>query len=104
MTFDMIRVLLTGYAGAAASVAIDGAVTGSLHGSPRAPPDDLLTPDSPVIASDAAISEDRPRRTITHCHWCGRRCRHWSVRDFCVAAVVAETGCSATRSNGIQTR
>ena len=44
------------------------------HGSPPPPPDDLLAPGSPVSASDAAVPEDRPRRTITHCHWCGRRC------------------------------
>lgn len=44
------------------------------HGSPPPPPDDLLAPGSPVSASDAAVPEDRARRTITHCHWCGRRC------------------------------
>jgi hypothetical protein len=44
------------------------------HGSPPPLPDDVLAPGSPVSASDAAASEDRPRRAITHCHWCGRRC------------------------------
>jgi hypothetical protein len=44
------------------------------HGSPPPRPDDLLAPGSPMSASDVAIPEDRPRRTITHCHWCGRRC------------------------------
>jgi hypothetical protein len=44
------------------------------HGSPPPRPDDLLAPGSPMSASDAAVPEDRPRRTITHCHWCGRRC------------------------------
>lgn len=44
------------------------------HGSPPPPPNDLLAHSSPVSASDAAAAEDRPRRTITHCHWCGRRC------------------------------
>ena len=43
------------------------------HGSPLSPTDDLLTPGSPMSASDAAAPEDRPRQTITHCHWCGRR-------------------------------
>jgi hypothetical protein len=44
------------------------------HGSPPMPADDLLTSNSPESASDAVPAEDRPRRTITHCHWCGRRC------------------------------
>jgi hypothetical protein len=44
------------------------------HGSPPPPTDDLLAPGSPVSASDAPALEDRPRRTIPHCHWCGRRC------------------------------
>ena len=44
------------------------------HGSPPPRGDDLLASGSPVSASDAAALEDRPRRTITHCHWCGRRC------------------------------
>jgi hypothetical protein len=44
------------------------------HGSPPLRPGDLLAPGSPVSASDVAIPEDRPRRTIMHCHWCGRRC------------------------------
>jgi hypothetical protein len=44
------------------------------HGSPPPRPDDLLAPGSPMSAGDAAVPEDRPRRTITHCHWCGRRC------------------------------
>jgi len=44
------------------------------HGSPPPPPDDVLPPGSPVSASDAAAEEDRPRRTVLHCHWCGRRC------------------------------
>jgi hypothetical protein len=44
------------------------------HGSPPPPADDLLAPGSPVSASDAAVLEDRPRQTITHCHWCARRC------------------------------
>jgi hypothetical protein len=44
------------------------------HGSLPPRPDDLLAPGSPVSASDAAAPQDRPRRTITHCHWCGRRC------------------------------
>jgi hypothetical protein len=44
------------------------------HGSPPPPPGDVLAPDSPVSASDAATYEDRPQRSTTHCHWCGRRC------------------------------
>ena len=44
------------------------------HGSPPPPADDLLPPGSAKSASDAIASEDRPRRTVAHCHWCGRRC------------------------------
>ena len=52
------------------------------HGSPEPLPDDLLPPGSPAIASDAAILEERPRRTISHCHWCGRRCPEFVRREF----------------------
>jgi hypothetical protein len=44
------------------------------HGSLPPPTDDLLPSGSPVIASDAASSDDRPRGPALHCHWCGRRC------------------------------
>jgi len=44
------------------------------HGSPPPLPDDLLPPGSPETASDAASLDARPRRPITHCHWCGRQC------------------------------
>ena len=52
------------------------------HGSPAPSPDDLLPPGSPAIASDAAIPEERPRRTTSHCHWCGRRCPEFVRREF----------------------
>ena len=52
------------------------------HGSPEPPRDDLLTPGSPTIAGDAAIPEERPRRTVSHCHWCGRRCPAFVRREF----------------------
>jgi hypothetical protein len=52
------------------------------QGSPPPPPDDLLAPGSPVSASDAAVPEDRPRRMITHCHWCGRRCSQLVRQGF----------------------
>jgi hypothetical protein len=52
------------------------------HGSPEPLPDDLLPPGSPAIASDAAIPEERPRRTTSHCHWCGRRCPEFVRREF----------------------
>jgi hypothetical protein len=45
------------------------------HGSPLPPADDLLAPGSLETTSDAVASDDRLRRPITHCHWCGRR---WS--------------------------
>ena len=44
------------------------------HGSPRRPPDDLLTPSSSATASDANAWTDRPSPLASHCHWCGRRC------------------------------
>lgn len=44
------------------------------HGSPLLPPDDLLASGSPMIASDAKASTDRPPPSALHCHWCGRRC------------------------------
>ncbi len=44
------------------------------QGSPPPPPDDFLSPGSPTIASDATTSDVEPRRPISHCHWCGRRC------------------------------
>ena len=43
------------------------------QGSPPPPSDDFLSPGSLAIASDAASSDDRPRRAASHCHWCGRR-------------------------------
>ena len=49
---------------------------------------DLLAPGSLTIASDAATPDDRPRRPISHCHWCGRRCPRSSARGFCAAAGV----------------
>jgi hypothetical protein len=52
------------------------------HGSPEPPRDDLLAPGSPTIAGDAAIPEERPRRTASHCHWCGRRCPAFVRREF----------------------
>jgi hypothetical protein len=57
----------------------------------RADPTESPSPagctSSPMSASDAVIPEDRPRRTITHCHWCGRRCLHSSARGSCAAAL-----------------
>ena len=44
------------------------------HGSPAPPPDDLLPPGSPAIASDAASRRTGPGDAASHCHWCGRRC------------------------------
>lgn len=44
------------------------------QGPPPPAPDDLLPPGAPVSASDASEAQDQPRRAITHCHWCGRRC------------------------------
>lgn len=44
------------------------------HGSPHPPTDGLLAPSSPVSASDAKVSMDRPSPSASHCHWCGRRC------------------------------
>ena len=44
------------------------------QGSPPMPADDLLPPGSAESASDAIAPQDRPRRTVAHCHWCGRRC------------------------------
>jgi hypothetical protein len=52
------------------------------HGSPEPLPDDLLPPGSPAIASDAATPEEWPRRTISHCHWCGRRCPEFVRQEF----------------------
>ena len=45
-----------------------------------------------MSASDAAVPEDRARRTITHCHWCGRRCPPLVRQGFLRRRVVAETG------------
>jgi hypothetical protein len=73
------------------------------HGSPPPPSDDLLAPGSPVSASDAAVPEDRPderSRTVTGVVV---GARHSSARGFCAAAVVGETGCSATRPDGTRT-
>jgi hypothetical protein len=44
------------------------------QGSPPPPTDDLLPSGSPMIAGDAASSDDSPRGPALHCHWCGRRC------------------------------
>jgi hypothetical protein len=44
------------------------------HGSPVLPTDGLLAPSSPISASDAKASPDRPSPSASHCHWCGRRC------------------------------
>ncbi len=44
------------------------------HGSPVLPTDGLLAPSSPMIASDAKASTDRPSPSASRCHWCGRRC------------------------------
>jgi len=44
------------------------------QGSPPPPPDDFLSPGSPTIASDATTSDVEPRRPVSRCHWCGRRC------------------------------
>ena len=44
--------------------------------------DDLLPPGSPMSASDAAAAEDRPRRSASHCHWCGRRCLEFVRQEF----------------------
>jgi hypothetical protein len=52
------------------------------HGSPGPPRDDLLTSGSPTIAGDAANPEERPRRTASHCHWCGGRCPAFVRREF----------------------
>jgi hypothetical protein len=44
------------------------------HGSPLPPSDDLLASGSPMIASEAKVSTDRPSPSASRCHWCGRRC------------------------------
>ncbi len=44
------------------------------HGSPHLPTDGLLASSSPMSASDAKASTDRPSPSASHCHWCGRRC------------------------------
>lgn len=43
------------------------------HGSPHLPTDGLLASSSPMSASDAKASTDRPSPSASHCHWCGRR-------------------------------
>lgn len=52
------------------------------QGSPPPPPDDFLSIGSPTIASDATTADIEPRRPISHCHWCGRRCLDL-VRQLC---------------------
>ena len=44
------------------------------HGSPRPPADDLLPPGAAAIASDEVSPAERPQRSTSHCHWCGRPC------------------------------
>ena len=44
------------------------------HGSPVPPADDLLPATATAITSDDLTPADRPRRSTTHCHWCGRPC------------------------------
>ncbi len=44
------------------------------HGSPILPTDGLLTPSSPMSASDAKAPTDRLSPSASRCHWCGRRC------------------------------
>lgn len=54
------------------------------QGSPQPPSDDLVSRGSLAMASGAVFSDERLRRTGTHCHWCGRRCpdrvRHGFLR------------------------
>jgi len=54
------------------------------QGSPQPPSDDLLSPGSPTMASDAVSSDERLPQAGSHCHWCGRRCpdlvRHGFLR------------------------
>ena len=51
------------------------------QGSPPSPPDDLLPPGSLAIASGATASGERPGRSASHCHWCGRRCPDLLLKD-----------------------
>jgi hypothetical protein len=44
------------------------------HGSPAAPPNDLLHPASVTAARDAVAPGDEPGQAVWRCHWCGCRC------------------------------
>ena len=44
------------------------------HGSPRPPADDLLPVGAIAATSDEGSPTERPRRSASHCHWCGRAC------------------------------
>jgi len=44
------------------------------HGSPRPPADALLPVGAIAATSDEGSPTERPRRSASHCHWCGRAC------------------------------
>jgi hypothetical protein len=52
------------------------------QGSPPPPPGDLLPADATAIPRDGPAPTELPRRTMTHCHWCGRRCLPQLRQDF----------------------
>jgi hypothetical protein len=44
------------------------------HGSPPPPADDFLPGGAMATTNDKSTPTERPRRSTSHCHWCGRRC------------------------------
>ena len=44
------------------------------HGSPPLPADDLLPTGATATTRGKVSPTERPRRSASHCHWCGRRC------------------------------
>jgi hypothetical protein len=52
------------------------------QGSPPPPPGDLLSIDATAIPRDDPVLTEPSRRTMKHCHWCGRRCLPQLRQDF----------------------
>ena len=52
------------------------------QGPPPPPPGDLLPTDAVAIPRADPTLTEPPRRTMTHCHWCGRRCLPQLRQDF----------------------
>ena len=44
------------------------------QGSPASPTGDLLPADAMEMPRDDAFPGELPRRSMAHCHWCGRPC------------------------------